>query len=233
MGYAYLFALIVGLGILTIQAVLGSKDADAEGDVGADKDFDLDHADADVDADFDADADLDADADVDADVDADADADADADHGEIHTDQELAWTGADFVTLFLSVRFWVFACLGFGLSGSLLHYFTSVGATPTAITAGSLGLLSGLAAALTFRALKRTASAVAEHTSSAVGTIGRVIVPCPEKGIGTIRIEMSGQSVDLVARTSTGLRIERGDSVVIEEIEGNIAYVSRAPDELR
>jgi hypothetical protein len=35
-----------------------------------------------------------------------------------------------------------------------------------------------------------------------------------------------------MART-TGLRIERGDAVVIEEIEGDIAYVSRAPDELQ
>ena len=43
---------------------------------------------------------------------------------------------------------------------------------------------------------------------------------------------LSGQSVDLVAKT-TGLRIEKGDSVVIEEVDGDVAYVSRAPDELQ
>ncbi len=225
MAYAYLFALIVGLGILTIQAFLGSKDADADGDTGLDKDVDL-SADADADADFDADAD------ADADVDADADADAGHAHAGAHTDQELAWTGADFIALFLSIRFWIFACLGFGLSGSLLHYFTGVDELATAIAAICLGLGSGLAAALAFRILKKTASAVAEHAASAVGTIGRVIVPLPEKGIGKIRIELSGQSVDLIAKTS-GLRIERGDQVVIEEIDGEIAHVSRVPDELR
>src|SRR6476646_1569696 len=31
------------------------------------------------------------------------------------------------VGLFLSTRFWVFAALGFGLSGALLHYVSTVG----------------------------------------------------------------------------------------------------------
>lgn len=210
MGYAYLFALIVGLGILTIQAVLGSKDADGDGDAdGADKDFDKDaHVGGHL-------------------MDADAHGGVDA-----HSDQELAWTGADFVALFLSIRFWIFASLGFGLSGSLLTWFTGVGALPTAIVAAALGMGSGFAAALAFRALKKTASSVAEHASSTVGRIGRVIVPVPENGIGKIRIQVSGQTVDLVAK-SGGLRIERGDSVVIEEIDGEIAHVSRAPDEVR
>jgi membrane protein implicated in regulation of membrane protease activity len=207
MGYAYFFALIVGAGILTIQAVLGSKDADMDGD-------------ADADADFDGDAD--------ADVDMDHDADLDGSH----IDQELDWTGADFVTLFLSVRFWIFGCLGFGLSGSLLHFFSSVGPTTTAITAILLGLLGGLSASLAFRTLKRTASKGADNTSTAAGKIGRVIVPVSSESLGKIRIQLSGQSVDLVAKT-TGLRIEKGDSVVIEEVDGEVAYVSRAPDELQ
>ena len=223
MGYAYVFALIVGAGILTIQSILGSKDADAD----ADHDFDAD-GDADLDGDFDADADLDADADVDADADADADGETDIDG---HSAQEVAWDGG-FVALFLSVRFWVFACLGFGLSGSLLT-LTSVGAIPTAITAIVLGLTCGLGAALAFRTLKRTSGALAEHAGhSAVGRIARVIVPLPETGIGKVRIELGGRSVDLMAK-STGLRIERGDQVVIEDVEGEIAQVCRAPEELQ
>ena len=210
MGYAYLFALIVGLGILSIQSVLGSKDADA----------DHDH-------------DLDVDGDAELDADADADADADGDHGaNAHTDHEAGWD-AGFVALFLSVRFWVFASLGFGMSGSLLTFLTSVGVVPTAITAIVMGLACGLGAATAFRALKRSSGHVAEHTSeSAVGMIARVIVPLPEKGIGKVRIELGGRTVDLMAQT-TGLRIERGDQVVIEEVDGEMARVGRAPDELK
>lgn len=227
MGYAYIFALVVGLGVLGVQAILGGKDVDA------DKDF---HLEGDADADFDADLDADADAHADFgdfDADADLDGDGDGDHADAHSDQEMSWTGADFLALFLSIRFWIFACLGFGLSGSILHFLTSVPDVPTAITAGVMGFVSGLIASLAFQLLKRTASATAEHAMTAIGRVGRVIVPVPEKGIGKIRVQLSGQSVDLIARTSTGLRIETGDVVVIEDLEGEIAQVSKAPEELQ
>ncbi|MEQ9322835.1 MAG: hypothetical protein RIF41_26965 [Polyangiaceae bacterium] len=231
MGYAYIFALVVGLGVLGVQAILGGKDVDA------DKDFDFDgDADADFDADFDADLDGDADLHADAgdfDADGDFDGDGDVDHVDAHTDQELSWTGADFLALFLSIRFWIFACLGFGLGGTILHFLTSVPDVPTAITASVLGLVSGLIASLTFQMLKRTASSTAEHTMVAIGRLGRVIVPVPEKGIGKIRVQLSGQSVDIIAKTTTGLRIETGDIVVIEDLEGEIAEVSKAPKELQ
>ena len=232
MGYAYLFALIVGLGILGIQSVLGSKDADADADADfdadADADFDLDaDADADLDAGFDADADLDADADADFDVDGDADA-----HTGVDGNKDVGGVGG-VVAMFLSVRFWVFAFLGFGLSGTLLTFLSSVGAVPTAITAIVMGLVCGFGAAAAFGALKRTASEHTEHAGEvAVGRIGRVIVPLPESGMGKVRIEISGRSVDLMARAE-GLRIERGDAVVIEDVDGEIARVCRAPEELQ
>ena len=233
MGYAYLFALIVGLGILTIQAVLGSKDADGDADADADQDF---HVDADGNVELDADADADMEAELDGELEGDAHVGTGGHgghgHADAHIGQEVAWTGADFFTLFLSVRFWVFASLGFGLSGSLLHYFTAVSPLATAITAIVLGLVSGLSAAFAFRLLKRIASQQAEHSSAAVGRVARVIVPCPEQGIGKVRIELSGQSVDLMAKSS-GIRIDKGDMVVIEEIDGEVAQVSRAPEELR
>lgn len=212
MGAAYLFALVVGVGILTIQAILGSKDADG----GADKDFGKDLH-------FDAEADVEADADADADGDAEAGADQDS----------LIGGPADLVALFLSVRFWVFASLGFGLSGTLLTFLTGVGAIPTAVTAISLGLFSGLAAALTFRFLRRTASATTEdHRIAAIGRVGRVLLPVQEGSRGKVRIEIGGRNVDLIAKTN-GLRIERGDTVIVEDVEDDTALVVRAPDELQ
>jgi membrane protein implicated in regulation of membrane protease activity len=225
MGYAYIFALVVGLGVLGVQAILGSKDVDA------DKDFDFD---GDADADLDLDADLDVDADASAgDYDFDADGDVHVGHADAHTAQELSWSGADFLLLFLSMRFWIFASLGFGLTGTLLSFLTRVDEIPTAIAAGVMGLVSGLIASLTFQMLKRTASQTAVHAMSAIGRVGRVIVLVPETGIGKIRVELAGQSVDLIARTSAGLRIDIGDAVVVEDLEGEIAEVSRAPEELQ
>jgi len=223
MGYAYLFALVVGLGIVMIQAVMGSKDVDGDGDVdGFDKDIDFD-ADADADADFnaDADADVDGDGDIDA-IDQDLDASSGATGGV-----------ADLVTLFLSIRFWVFFCLGFGLGGTLLTYLTGVGPTATAITASGLGVVSGLMAAMAFRTLKRTASQAVENTTrAAMGKVARVVVPPHGERLGKVRIELSGQTFDLLARTK-GARIDIGENVIIEEVEGEMAIVSRAPKELQ
>lgn len=54
-------------------------------------------------------------------------------------------------------------------------------------------------------------------------SISCVIIPCPEEGIGNFRIQMSGQSVDLVAK-ATGLRIERDDAVELKILDKNRNY---------
>jgi membrane protein implicated in regulation of membrane protease activity len=228
MALTYVFALVVGLGILGVQAVLGSKEMDAEGDVGAGKDFHFDdHGEFGADhGDFGADHDADCDVDH---GDLGADADLDADH-EVGVHDATGVGG--FVALFLSTRFWIFASLGFGLGGTLLSYFTGTGETLTFAAAVTMGIMSGLSAALAFRALRRGASEHAASTDAAVGRLGRVIVPCEAGGLGQIRIEVRGQSVDMRARTGK-LRIERGDTVIVEVVEGDIATVSRAPEELQ
>ena len=85
---------------------------------------------------------------------------------------------------------------------------------------------------MTFRTLKRTASQHTAHTGTAVGHVGKVIVPCSKEGLGKIRIQLRGQSVDLLARTQN-LRIDIGERVVVEDVEGEVAQVSRAPIELQ
>src|SRR4051794_32524985 len=73
-------------------------------------------------------------------------------HGH-ETDGESA-----FWAVVLSFRFWTFAALGFGMSGSLIHLFKLAGPVATALIAGGAGLASGLFAALAFRALSRGSS---------------------------------------------------------------------------
>lgn len=215
MGLAYVFALIVGVGILTIQSLIGAKDADGDGH-GADKDL---H--------FKGELKLGAGDGAHADSEG-----APSSHVHVAADKDADMGLGGLVALFLSVRFWVFASLGFGLSGTLLHYLSSVGAIATFITAATLGTVSGFTAALAFRALKRISSGTAEHAASAVGRVGRVVVPVDSEHQGKIRIDLGGQSVDLIAKTQ-GERVERGDMVVIEEVDGEVAQVSRAPDEVR
>ncbi len=185
MGLAYLFALVVGLGILGLQAVMGGKG-------GAD------------------------------------DVSADHGHGDGH---DAAGKSFDFIAFFLSFRFWIFTSLAFGLTGSLLHYLNL--ASPSIVFALALasGLGAGLFATFVFRAIMRSSVSSTTDVTTARGTVGRVLVPVGKQKAGQIRVVLRGQSVDLVANTE-GEDIERGEQVIVEEIDGNTARVSKSPAEL-
>ncbi len=153
------------------------------------------------------------------------------DAGAAHAGAELGH-GEPFVALFLSLRFWSFAALGFGLSGSLLHAFALAAPGVVLGLAIGSGALSGIFAALVFRALRRGSTGAAVATSAAVGRVGRVVVACARGRVGQVRLELAGQAVDLAATTSEDL-LARGESVVVSEIgrDGTV-HVVRSPPEL-
>ncbi len=187
MGLAYLFALIVGLGILGLQAIMGGKG-------GAD--------------------------------------DVSADHGHGHGDtHDGAGKSFDFVAFFLSFRFWIFTSLAFGMTGSLLHYLNL--ATPGIVfaLAAASGISAGLFATFVFRFVMRSSVSTTTDVTQARGTVGRVLVPVGKQKTGQIRVVLRGQSVDLVAKTD-GEDIARGEQVIVEEIDGTTARVSKSPAEL-
>ncbi len=159
------------------------------------------------------------------DVDAgDADAHADVGHGHGH-----GHDSASAIAIFLSLRFWTYGLLAFGMVGTILHFLHLAGGLVTPVTATLLGLISGLLATYTFRLLDRTQSTSGAEASDAIGQVGRVLVPIERGKRGKIRIEVRGQSVDLLASTDDE-RLRDGDQVVVEEIRGTTAHVSRASD---
>jgi membrane protein implicated in regulation of membrane protease activity len=192
MGLAYLFALVVALGVLGVQVVLGARGGH-HGDVGP------------------------------------------GGHGAGHGHGTGQAHGADtepgFWTLFLSLRFWLFFGLGFGLSGSLLHAFALAGPTATLAIAIGAGVASGLFAAMAFRVVRRGSTGTESRSSQAVGKLGRVVVACGRGLTGQVRVEIGGSSVDLVATTDDEA-IPRGEDVLVEDVQGSIARVSRRPPEL-
>ena len=133
--------------------------------------------------------------------------------------------------MFLSIRFWTFFALGFGMSGSLIHYLALAPAIATFLIAAFAGIGSGAFAALAFRALKRSAPSTEVRTSQAVGRVARVVVPVSRGTQGQVRIEIGGNSVDLLATTEEDA-IARGEAVIVKDVQGNVARVSRRPDEL-
>ncbi|MFT3768718.1 MAG: NfeD family protein [Minicystis sp.] len=185
MGLAYLFALVVALGMLAVQIVVGVRGGAHHGDL----------------------------------------APAGHDHDAAGPDELGLWT------LFLSLRFWTFAALGFGLSGSLIHYLGLAIPVATFLVAAVAGLASGLFAELSFRMLRRSSAGTEARTSQAVGRVGRVVVPCAPGVIGQVRVQLGGGSVDLMATTEED-DLAKGEAVLVEDVRDNVARVSRKPEEL-
>jgi membrane protein implicated in regulation of membrane protease activity len=134
-------------------------------------------------------------------------------------------------SIFLSARFWTFALLAFGMVGALITAFGFAGTTLTLLLALASGLAAGFVAGLTFRALRRANASTSASLEEAVGQVGRVLLPCSKGKVGKVRLELKGQSVDVLATTGDD-EIAIGKRVVIEEVRGGIAHVTRAPEEL-
>lgn len=194
MGLVYLFALVVGFGILGLQTILGGK--------GGGDDVGGDHGDG-------------------------GDKPTTANDGAGKT----AGGSFGFVAFFLSFRFWIFTLLAFGLTGSLLHYLNLASPTVVLALAAASGLGAGFFASLVFSLVMRSSVSTTADVTHARGTVGRVLVPVGKQKAGQIRVVLRGQSVDLIAKTD-GEDLARGDQVIVEEIDGHTARVSKSPSEL-
>jgi membrane protein implicated in regulation of membrane protease activity len=133
------------------------------------------------------------------------------------------------LAVLLSLRFWTFGFLAFGMVGSLLHSFSLTSDAVTLVLALVMGLTSGALAAWTFIALKRGETASGVDARNCVGHIGRVVLALHRQQPGKVRIQLGGTTLDLVATTDES-SLEQGAHVLIEEVRGTSVHVSRAPD---
>jgi membrane protein implicated in regulation of membrane protease activity len=129
----------------------------------------------------------------------------------------------------LSVRFWSFALVAFGLVGALLALIGTLGGTAILLVALGAGASSGTFAVTVIRRLLFRSPSSGSTYAELVGKVGRVIVPID--GVpGKVRVELRGAWVDVVARAKEP--IDTGETVIVEEVDGDAAVVSRAPREL-
>lgn len=197
MGTIYLAALILGMGTLVLQFVLSHAGG---GDTG----------DAEVGGEVD---DLALEAEAGGELDHDVDG-ADGHHGSL-----VGSTAG----LFLSMRFWTFALMAFGMVGALLHWLNLAGFGVTLTLSIVTGLISGLVAGVTFRMLKGSVSSSTSQDDT-VGKMGQVTVPLRKGSLGKVRVLVKGKRVDMLATTDAE-SIDMGDDVVVVEFRGEHAYV--------
>lgn len=187
-GVLYLAALILGLGTVMVQLLMGGEGDGDAGDASADVEHDLD-----------------------------------ADQGDAHAEAD-----SGFLPIFLSLRFWIFGSLAFGMVGSLLHFLGLASAVVTLVVSIVMGIGSGMLASWTFRVLNRQHVSSGAGENDAVGHVGKVLLRVPAQGHGKIRIQLKGQTLDLLATSDEGELLE-GEQVLVEEMRDGRARVAKAP----
>ncbi len=153
------------------------------------------------------------------------DVDSDADLG---TEHDSGHDGPWF--LLANVRFWAFACAGTGAIGTLGLKLTDTPPMVVAVVAALSGLTLGFLATWILRRLQKDDSTSLASVDTGRGRLGRIVLAIGEGSRGKVRVEIKGHLVDLVARADGPL--EAGTEVVVTEIEGAEAYVTRVPTEL-
>ncbi|MEO8878376.1 MAG: NfeD family protein [Polyangiaceae bacterium] len=153
-----------------------------------------------------------------------ADHDAAGGH-DAHTDSDhdALWM------IFASLRFWAFAFFAFGMVGTLTTLLHFASPTIALVSAIGAGLVSGGFAATVVRRLGAKSESSHASAGDVVGRLGRVIVPVSASP-GKIRVEIKGTISDYVARSAAP--IAEGETVLVEEYDGQEAVVSIAPKEL-
>lgn len=124
----------------------------------------------------------------------------------------------------LSTRSITFALVGFGLVGGTLHM---LGMLPPAAALGvgvATAVLTAAAVSFTFRTLDHPDASGAAIFDEVKGRTARVLVACAPGQRGKVRVELKGQTVDMIA-TTDGSGVGEGAQVTIVDVRGDVAHV--------
>jgi membrane protein implicated in regulation of membrane protease activity len=152
-------------------------------------------------------------------------------HGADVTDPHAEGGGHAVVAALLSVRFWSFATAFFGLTSLLLRLVggEALRAAAPVIGAG-VGVVAGFVASTFFRRMTNASVGRVGDVGALVGREGKLLLPVTIRQPGKVRLpQAAGGSLDLVAESSDEEPLAAGADVIVVEVRGNIAVVSRAP----
>jgi hypothetical protein len=172
-------------------------------------------------------------ADVGADTNLDVAANGDLHAGDVgHAAGAGHGAGSAFLPIFLSLRFWTFALLAFGMVGAAIRTLDLAAPWVAALLAVGMGLAAGFGASWAFTALDRSQTSSGAESRDLVGQSGRVLVPPGPGGRCKVRVELKGQSIDLLAATEDR-DLHEGDEVLVTSTEAESVQVSRATPSVR
>lgn len=162
-----------------------------------------------------------------ADHDVEVSADADA-HEATPAAASDAQGIESFMLRLLSVRFWTFFCAFFGLTGVILDGFGVVPHTLlAALLSVGMGLFAGLFASWIVRVMTAESSNSAVGAADYIGKTGRLLVGFGPGGLGKVRLEIKGASIDLLCSAVDDGQYDTRDEVLVVEMDGPRARVAK------
>lgn len=144
-------------------------------------------------------------------------ADHDADHGGVEH--------GDLWIPFLSLRFWTYFLMAFGITGILLVQFAGTVEPVTATWASVTGVIVGLAVSYVMHLAKKMQTEDVTQSADFLGREATVIVPIRPHLEGKIRVEVKGQLIELLALPFEEREIAREEIVVIVSMDNDRARV--------
>jgi membrane protein implicated in regulation of membrane protease activity len=129
----------------------------------------------------------------------------------------------------LSIRSVTYGLFAFGFVGTCLHALRLAGEPASLALAAATGAAVTLAVGTTLRTLSDPGASGEAALLEARGRSGRVLVPLSRDQRGKVRVQIKGQTVDLLATTSGG-ELKAGAEVVVLDVRGDIAEVAAAPE---
>lgn len=166
------------------------------------------------------------DTDKDVVIDKDLDLDKDVDLAkDLVLDKDVSAAGDAVWAPLLSMRFWTFAALTFGLTGTLLTLL-AVGQVLTAILSSLVGLTIGVGAAWMFRQLKTDEVSAQTSLHRLAGEDARVLLPIRPGQHGKIVVDALAGRIELPATSQDARTIEAGATVIVASVRHGVADVS-------
>lgn len=131
----------------------------------------------------------------------------------------------------LGVRFWSFGAAFFGVTALLLHAVGGAALRAAApLVSAAVGVGAGFAASLFFRSMTRASVGRVGEASALVGREGKLLLPVSRAQPGKVRLaQPPGGQLDLVAETSDDDALPAGAEVLVVELRGTVAVVTRGP----
>lgn len=216
--YLYVFAAVAGC-LLVLVSLFGGGSQDGDGDGHADA-----HADGEAHGVSDAHADGHA-------VGHAVGADGHAVDGHAHHHSDGMDAGIPTALLWLlSIQMWTYLLAFGGLTGLLLRTVAKVPEPIAGLSALGVGLSTALVARAVMRKMSVTTVPGTLVEEQMIGSRATVLIPAPAGGLGKIRLEFRGQTIDLIAKATDGGALTEGGEVTITDIRDGQADVSVVRD---